>query len=154
MKPARLLSCEPLDVRQKGDHVVPGDLLDLVDGVRVELLAKRSDFVRGSGGNDPGVLHGLTPGGDGCEVKVDPGCGLTIDVNQKIAVDPGQLAGNGIKFGPDCLLRVNVGCGLEIVNDTVQVDNADLAGPVNLTAPEETTSKGFARALGEHLVQQ
>jgi hypothetical protein len=86
----------------------------------------------------------LGPPNTYCCLQVNIGCGLKFDESDpvKIAVDLDALAGSGLGLGSssgDCYgvtgfdgscdcLKVNVGCGLDIVNDDVVVDNEDLAG--------------------------
>ena len=82
--------------------------------------------------------------GNNCCLYVDIGCGLKWDTTDpdKIVVDVDALAGDGLISslasgdcqdagidGTYCCLKVNVGCGLQIVDDEVQVNNSDLAGP-------------------------
>lgn len=79
-----------------------------------------------------------------CCLYVNIGCGLkySADSPPKVEVDLDALAGSGLGLGSssgDCTgvtgfdgscdcLKVNVGCGLDIVADNVVVDNTDLAG--------------------------
>lgn len=68
MQPARGLTRQLLDMGQKGNDVMPRDLLDLVDRGAVELVSKTADPVGCSGRHDTRVFHGATSG----DLDVEP----------------------------------------------------------------------------------
>jgi len=66
-----------------------------------------------------------------CSLQVNPGCGIKIDESDDdaVAVDPSDLAGDGLKAGESgCLLHIDFGCGLDVEDGKLVVDNKALAG--------------------------
>jgi len=47
-----------------------------------------------------------------------------------VAINPDDLAGDGLVAGQNCELDVNVGCGLEIAAAAVTVKSAPISLPV------------------------
>ena len=85
-------------------------------------------------------LHEVS--GSSCDqLELDLGCGLHFDAIDKVAVDATQLAGSGLGTEGTCGLKVNVGCGLEIVTDVVQVKLKPSGGLI-------CTAEGLATNIG------
>jgi hypothetical protein len=65
---------------------------------------------------------------EACDVlDVKLGCGLVFDGTDAVSLDTTTIAGPGLSKISTCSLQVNVGCGLAIPVDTVELDLTDVA---------------------------
>jgi hypothetical protein len=80
----------------------------------------------------PGLTAWQEPITECWGLQIDPGCGLEIDGDDKLAVKAADLAGLGLGTAASgCALDVGVGCGLQYAgagNEIIEVDNTDLVG--------------------------
>ena len=79
--------------------------------------------------------------GTGCTLNVDPGCGLRIDGDGKVALDLEAIAVDGlVGDNTNCTLGVNLECGLQYVGTSgIGVDAAALAGTGLVAGPSTCT---------------
>lgn len=94
------------------------------------------------------IRYGSTPGGKvvfvafpGQHEAPELGCGLEYDLDDKIAIVPEDLAGNGLAAGNDCKINVVPGCAITLEGGAkVSVDASALAG-LGLEATDEQCKK-------------
>ncbi len=70
---------------------------------------------------------GLEPAETGCELTVDPGCGIGVNADG-VFVDAMTIAGPGLGPIGACSLGVVPGCGISVAGGFLTVDAAQLAG--------------------------
>ncbi len=70
---------------------------------------------------------GLEPAETGCELTVDPGCGIGVNADG-VFVDVMTIAGPGLGPIGACSLGVVPGCGISVAGGFVAVDATQLAG--------------------------
>ncbi len=80
---------------------------------------------------------GLEPAETGCELTVDPGCGIGVNADG-VFVDAMTIAGPGLGPIGACSLGVVTGCGISVAGGFVTVDAVQLAG--NGLSPQATAS--------------
>ena len=97
---------------QSGSAGDPGCGLEEVDG---QLRVHAADLA--------GV--GLNTGAGGCELQVNPACGIIVDGNG-VSLNAQAVAGPGLSAQGPCSLEVAPGCGIEIINGAVSVNADDL----------------------------
>lgn len=130
-----------LDVDQLyGPGLEPGETCNLTlnlgcglkfatpDGDFTAVMIDPSEMIAGSATSGGGLKPYNSEDPDDCRVTVFAGCGLGFGTPAggyvPLVVDVDTLAGDGLgtlTTGDNCKLKVNVGCGLEIVTDAVKV---------------------------------